>query len=158
MIEIRSEKERFNFRTAAIIYNLDKSKVLIHKAIWQDSWIMPGGRMEVGEDTLTGIKRELIEELGINEEVRLKYTTECFFKFNNLDYHQVSFFYEVRIDPNKYNLNNTEEFLGLEGDDQLFKWIDIKDIDNYVFRPKYLKEMIVSDNEDVKHLIIDERL
>ncbi len=156
VITIRNEKERFLFRVAGMIYNQDKSKVLIHKTKIQESWILPGGRMEIGENTYAGIKRELKEELGIEENVKLKYIAESFFEHNNIKHHELGFFYEVIIDPDKYNLNYTEEFLGLEGDDQMFLWVKLIDLDNYVLRPKYLKEMIISESNTLKHLIIDE--
>ncbi|MDD2504999.1 MAG: NUDIX domain-containing protein [Bacilli bacterium] len=159
MLTIRNEKERFIYRVAGIIYNKAKDKVLIHRAIWQDTWILPGGRMSMGENTLDGIKRELKEELGIiNEKVELKYIAESFFYLNNQKHHELGFFYELIIDEKKYDLNKEGEFLGLEEDDQIFKWVLISDLDNYVFRPKKLKEMIKEVPEKLNHLIINDTI
>ena len=43
------------------------------------------------------MKRELVEELGINEDVILKYISENFVKFPNLKYHEIGFYYLVNI-------------------------------------------------------------
>lgn len=156
MITIRSERERFLFRVAGIIFNQDGSKVLIHKTKWEDSWILPGGRVEMGENTNEAILRELKEELGIKEKVKLKYIAESFFEHNNINHHELGFFYEVIIDPNKYDLDKEGEFLGLEGGNQIFKWVLINDLKNYPLIPKKLNDIIINKEKSYRHIIIDE--
>ena len=46
-----------------------------------------------------------------------------------------------------------EVFNCLDTEGQLFEWIDIKDIDNYKILPLSNKELIVSQNISIKHII-----
>ena len=52
---------KFNFRVSALIEN--KGRYLLEKSIKTDFLNMPGGRVHAGESTLDAIKRELEEEL-----------------------------------------------------------------------------------------------
>jgi len=157
MLVIEKENEKFNFRVAAIILNEEGDKVLIHRKKGNNFWMLPGGRMEMGEDTSTGIQRELKEELEIKEKVAIKYIIEDFFKLGNITYHELCFYYKVNINLRKYSLNFSDEFAGVEGENYIFKWININEIDNYDLKPEFLKEKIKNCNENVEHVIIDER-
>ena len=66
-IDFVSDDYRFNARCSAIIYNKDKSKVLLFKVgDDRDFYMLPGGRIEHFEDSKTAIIREMQEELGWN--------------------------------------------------------------------------------------------
>ena len=62
MISYKEEQNKFNFRVGAIIKK--ENKVLIHRLKNFDFWLLPGGRVEMLEDTKKAILRELNEELG----------------------------------------------------------------------------------------------
>ena len=68
--------------------------------------MFPGGRVEIHEDTKTAIKRELKEELSIDEDLKLKYICESFIKFPKLNYHEIGFYYITIIDGKKYVIRN----------------------------------------------------
>lgn len=59
---------KFNARASAIIYNKDRTKVLLFKIIDRDYFMIPGGRIEIYEDSLNAIKREIKEETGFDLE------------------------------------------------------------------------------------------
>lgn len=157
MIVIEKDQEKFNFRVAAIILNKNNSKVLIHRKKGQDLWMLPGGRMEMGEDTSVGIKRELEEELGIKENVKIKYIIEDFFELGEMTYHELCFYYKVNLNPDKYNMPFNEEFAGTEGENFIFKWINIEEVNDYNLKPEFLKDKIKNCKGNVQHVIIDER-
>ena len=48
----------------------EKGQVLVIKEN-QDTWSLPGGGLDFGEDAVDGLKRELIEELGV-DDVKVK--------------------------------------------------------------------------------------
>ena len=53
---------RFNARVSAIIFNKDKTKVLLFKVGNRNQFMLPGGRIEFFEDSNTAIKSEIKEE------------------------------------------------------------------------------------------------
>ena len=55
---------RFNARTSALIYNKDKSKILLFNVEGRDFYMLPGGRIEELEESSDTIKREIKEEIG----------------------------------------------------------------------------------------------
>ena len=153
-ITIKNDKYRFGVRVGAIILNRDENKILVQKQNKIDEYIIPGGRLNILEDTQYAITRELDEELGIvNEEVRLKYIIESNIKNK---YHEIGFYYIVVIDEIKYNINDGFKSLDLNEDESLFKWIDIDKLNNYELLINCLGEKIISRdyrNNSVEHII-----
>ena len=48
-----------------ICFDTNKNKVLLVKHTYLNEWALPGGGVEVGESMKDGLKRELLEEVGI---------------------------------------------------------------------------------------------
>jgi 8-oxo-dGTP pyrophosphatase MutT (NUDIX family) len=67
-MEMKTENHQsFKLSLQAIILN-DKKEILILKSKPYDVWLLPGGRVDVGEtDFEEALKRELKEELSVNE-------------------------------------------------------------------------------------------
>ena len=66
-IDFVNEKYRFNARSSAIIYNTDKTKVLLFNVgDNRDFYMLPGGKVHELEDSLSAIRRQIEEELGYN--------------------------------------------------------------------------------------------
>ena len=80
-VSVMIENIKFNYRVATIIRNGDK--ILLHKSKKDDFYAIPGGRIMVGEDSETALKREFVEEIGANIFIK-KYlgTIENFFEYN----------------------------------------------------------------------------
>ena len=70
-LDFEIDNIRFNARASAIIYNKDKTKVLLFKIVDRDYFMLPGGRIEIYEDSLNAIKREIKEETGFDLEFEL---------------------------------------------------------------------------------------
>lgn len=63
--DIRFKLENFDFHSRTIIYNKEKNKVLLFKDEDRRSfYLLPGGKIQLGEDSLSTIKREVNEEIG----------------------------------------------------------------------------------------------
>ena len=77
-LDFEIDNIRFNARVSAIIYSKDKTKVLLFKIIDRDYFMLPGGRIEIYEDSLNAVKREVKEETGFNLEFELCSVQENF--------------------------------------------------------------------------------
>lgn len=164
VITIKDQDSRFGVRAAAIIFNQDMTKIFMQKQNEHDYYMFPGGRLEIHEDSKTAILRELNEELGINESANLKYITESFIQFpNNKKYHEIGFYYIVKIEEEKYNykLDKTYHSLDEENDGESeFVWLDKNKLKNYKIMPNFIIEKIINNNFDnvdmVEHLVYKE--
>lgn len=61
-LTIDIEEYKLNIRVAGII--IHNNKVLLHKSINKEYYALVGGRVKIGEDSKSAVKRELEEELG----------------------------------------------------------------------------------------------
>lgn len=85
-LDFSNENNRFNARVAAIIYNKDKTKVLLFKVDdGRDFYMLPGGRIEFNEDSNQAIKREIKEELGWDLDYKLCSIQENFINVNGFN-------------------------------------------------------------------------
>ena len=80
-LDFEIDNIRFNARASAIIYNKDKTKVLLFKIVDRDYFMLPGGRIEIYEDSLNAIKREIKEELDCNIIIE-KFITTINYEYN----------------------------------------------------------------------------
>ncbi len=95
MISIEEDEARFSGRAGAIIYNEDKTKILLENQ--GRFYRFPGGRIDVHEDSQKAIKRELKEELNISAELKLKYIVELFLNSLKIKYHEIGFYFITQI-------------------------------------------------------------
>jgi ADP-ribose pyrophosphatase YjhB (NUDIX family) len=84
-----------------IIHN---NKLLIVKHKESQFMALPGGHLEYGEDVITCIKRELVEELGVIPEIGKLLYISTFMGKKKDEY--VEFFFEVK---------NGEKYLNIDG-------------------------------------------
>jgi len=114
MITFESGRARFSTRAVAVIVHRDERRVLVSRATIDDSWALPGGRIEIGETSSEAVRREMREELDVEVEVgRLLWVTEEFFEFAGLAWHGIAFYYLVRL-PNDSPIYDREESSGIE--------------------------------------------
>lgn len=111
-LTIEVDDYKLNIRTAGII--IHENKILTHRDVNKDHYCLPGGRVQIGENSEETIKRELKEELGKEIEIS-KYisTIENFFEMENKKYHEIFFLYQVEFkneDDKKinYTMHNIE--------------------------------------------------
>lgn len=145
------EDYKLNIRSAGVI--IHDNKILAHKNVNKDYYCLPGGRIEIGENSEQTIKREIQEELGKQIEI-IGYvaTIENFFEMENKKYHEIYFLHRLEFaeDEDKkinYTIHNAEgkEYLQYE-------WLDLDKIDEYNIMPRCLKEILKSKKFPV-HII-----
>jgi 8-oxo-dGTP pyrophosphatase MutT (NUDIX family) len=92
-IRMKFKKKRiFQMRIAGLAFR--DGYVLVHRAVHESFWTFPGGRAEIGETSPETLKREIVEELGVEVEVgRLLWVVENFFHYEGHDGHELGFYY-----------------------------------------------------------------
>ena len=151
MISYEENTNKFNFRVGGIIESPDKKKILIHRLSNFDFWLLPGGRVEMLEDTKKAILREIEEELGI------KVKTESFFDIKSSTYHELAFNYLLQLPKDSKLLQKEGEFAGIEGEKYRYMWIDKEDLSNISFKPDYIIPILQNIPDKTTHIIRDER-
>lgn len=139
----------FIYRVSALIFNKDKTKILLFYGNDMDYYMLPGGKVNELEKSEDAIKREIKEELGLkNLKFDLIGISEEIVKDNENDIQQITLTYKsIYQDEIK-----KEQFKSVESDWINFKWIDIKDIDNYKIHPSNVKELI-KNSDSINHLV-----
>ena len=153
VITMTEEGTRFNARVGAIIYNEDKTKILIENQ-HDKRYMFPGGRIDVHEESKTAIERELIEELNLKANLNLKYIVEMFIKSPKTKYHEIGFYFITQIKENLIANN----FKSLDGD-SYFMWVPIDDLNQYNMLAKPIKDKVINNeiNTNVlEHLVYRE--
>ena len=147
-IDFEKNNYRFNARASAIILNEKKDKILLFKVEdGRDYFLLPGGRIELYEDSLTAIKREVMEELGYDIDFILCSIQENFVIKENVKIMQYSFCYKCIYK----GTINTDRFVCKDNNNQYFYWVDIEQLNNYKVYPESTIKLIKS--EKLEHII-----
>ena len=140
-IGINSEEGKFKFRVCGILEH--DGKYLAVKMNNNNFFCLPGGHVELGEDTETAVQREMKEELGYQVKIKklVSINQNFFVGVDGRQFHEIGYYYIVNA-INEKNINAsdyTREELDKGKIQHLeFRWFtkeELKDID---FRPKYI--------------------
>ncbi len=151
-IKLSVQDYKFKYRVSGIL--IVDNKVLTVKIANNNFYCLPGGHVEMFENTKHAVLREFEEETGIKTNVnRLTYICENFFSGNLGKMHELGFYY--LLDPQ--DIIDAQDFEIIEkdkcGDVSLkFKWMDVDNVEN--FKPEFLKDRIKSLPQNVEHLVI----
>lgn len=140
-LTIEVEDYKLNVRAAGII--IHNNKVLTHRNTKSNHYTFIGGRVEIGEDSATTVKREIEEELGKKAEI-IEHggVIENFFEMKGSKYHEILFIHRAEFvneedEKIEYTLKNRE------GKDYLqYEWVNIDKIDDYPVKPAIIKEIL----------------
>lgn len=135
---------RLNIRAAAII--IHNNKILMHKDSRDDYYALLGGRVELGEDSKQTIKREILEEMGKEIEIKeYAATIENFFKGKDYKTHEIQFVYKADF-IDKKDKEIKDIIKNIEGKDYIqYEWLDLQKIEQYEIKPQVVKEMLINN-------------
>ena len=153
-INFKEEGYTFNFRVAALIRN--ENKILVEQNKQVDYYGLPGGRCKLGEDSISAIIREMLEETGEEMEyVRSVGILENFFisRYTHSPYHEILMIHELKFKNKdtykKDNITNLEE-----KKDAKFYWKEIDELNKckpeIVFKRLNDTEFFHMINNDMK--------
>lgn len=156
-IKLKTEDAYFKFRVNGILMKDDK--ILVVRMCKNSFYCLPGGHVELGEDSQKGIIREMKEETGYDViDPQLIAITENFFKGKlSNKMHEIGFYYLMKLDEKAIIEKN--EYVVIEhdkdGDIELeFKWLKISELDKINFQPEFLKEKLGKMDFKLTHNII----
>jgi 8-oxo-dGTP pyrophosphatase MutT (NUDIX family) len=123
-----------------------------------NSWVLPGGRLEINEKTSYAVLREFQEELGFQLKVkRLLWMIENFNAYGNQNLHEFGVYYLLEAEEPQSIICETGEFQGIEEDVKLtFRWFGLEQLQNITLYPKCLKELLKDLEHEIKHVVNDD--
>lgn len=149
-LKIKTEKEEFHGRTCGIIKQEDK--FLIMRVNKTDYYHIPGGHIEIGEDSKEAVTREIKEEIECDvKDARLFAIQENFWERRGKKCHGIEFYYIITLNS-PLPMKNYERIENDKGEDKLleFKWVtsdELKDID---LRPNNIRNMLINNEYSSK--------
>lgn len=123
LIRLNAGRQRFQMRIAGLGFR--NGHVLVHRATHEAFWTFPGGRAEIGETSEETLKREMVEEIGVEVAVgRLLWSVENFFHYQDKDWHELGFYYLMEV-PDHFPFRSDEIIHRIkDGKSELeFKWV-----------------------------------
>lgn len=150
-LTIDVEDYRLNIRAGVVIEH--NGKILVHRNLNSDHYAIIGGRVEIGEDSETTVKREIMEELGKRIKVTgYVATIENFFEGEEAKYHEILFIHKGEfVDEEDKKIDYTLK--NREGKDYLqYEWLEMDKIDEYPLLPRAVKD-ILKENKFPIHKI-----
>ena len=156
-IKIKTDDYNFKFRVSGLI--IKDNKLLLVDMDDSGFLCLPGGYVELGETTEVAVKRELLEEVGKKFDISeyLGVVENYFINKYSKKIHEISFYYLMtpieNIGTNNFTIVGNDKGHKIKLD---FKWIDLKEINNYDIRPSFIKEILNNENFKFNHLIFNE--
>jgi ADP-ribose pyrophosphatase YjhB (NUDIX family) len=157
-IEIKNDEFNFRFRVGAII--IHDGKILGVENTDNGYFLLPGGHLQLGEVSSDAVVREVNEELNIEIKIvkDVLFAEHTFINRDSKKVHELGSYYLVEpIDSSKLNTNDyiiTENDHGTQKKLN-FRWFNLEELKNADFRPSYVKEIILNQDYNFKHLIIN---
>jgi 8-oxo-dGTP pyrophosphatase MutT (NUDIX family) len=157
-IRIKQKGRTFQMRVAGLAFR--NNHVLVHRAVHEKFWTFPGGRAEVGEASVDTLKREMMEELGVQAQVdRLLWSVESFFHYEGRDWHEFGLYYLMHL-PETLAFHESEIIHRIQdGKNALeFKWVlatpdALKKLD---IPPYFIADEIDNLPQTSRHLVCDD--
>ncbi|WP_409250740.1 NUDIX hydrolase [Bacillus sp. SCS-153A] len=151
-VVFNTEKAVFNYRVAGIW--VENGHVLLHRAVDDNHWSLPGGRVVISEDSKSSLRREFLEELNVNIIIdRLVWLVENFFNYNETDFHEIGFYYLVKSVDHSFKFDENP-FYGVEGERLVYKWTAISELSNVQLYPEFLRTALTALPLTPEYLVV----
>lgn len=140
MITFDLPAARFIYRIVGVA--IHDEHALLHRAIHDTFWSLPGGRCEATEASDETLIREMQEEMGLTVNVeRLLWIVENFFTIDGRSWHELGLYYQMTLPADAPQLNVTAPFPGMETNDipLIFQWFPLADLPSLQLYPYFLR-------------------
>ncbi|HEX6819831.1 MAG TPA: NUDIX hydrolase [Ktedonobacterales bacterium] len=159
MLTFDTDRGRFNVRAAGVC--VEDGYVLAQQFDGSEFWVLPGGRIEMGEDSANALAREMSEELPITDAIRIErllWITELFFNpSEGEEYHELGFYYLMRL-PAGHALQDKSASAFSEDAGARFelRWLPLDALGDFPIVPYFLRTELLALPGDPRHMIIYE--
>ncbi|MDJ1632211.1 NUDIX domain-containing protein [Agrobacterium rhizogenes] len=155
MIVMDAGDSRFQFRAGALIHS--NGHILIHRAVTDPFWVLPGGRVEFHEAGAETLAREIEEEIGSSAVIGpLRFVVENFFELAGRKVHEVGFYYEAELArPLPFHESDIVHRVRDGSADLEFRWaLPSKAVlDQFDLMPLPLRGLIETMPSGVQHMV-----
>jgi ADP-ribose pyrophosphatase YjhB (NUDIX family) len=147
-IRIDENEGNFKFRVCGILKH--NGKYLVVKMNKNKFYCLPGGHVELNEDTNHAVLREMREELDFEVKIKklIAVNQNFFSSKNGKQFHEIGYYYIVEpVDVSKANFNDytREELDGDKIQHLEFKWFTLNELNQLNFQPSFILECLDSD-------------
>lgn len=153
-IKIMQGNNYFDLRVAAIV--VSKGRVLTQKREDGDYYYLPGGKVQIGERFESALKREFIEEIGLDDLVikDIASLIQNFYANFDIKSHSINVLFHCDLVEDSILLT-LNEMKGVESHKRLvYTWLDINSKEFAMLRPVSAQE-IIKNNKDFCYLLND---
>ncbi len=144
-LKIKTDEEEFHGRSCGIIKQ--GNKFLIMRVNKTSYYHIPGGHIEIGEDSEQAVIREIKEEIGCDvEKIKLFAIQENFWIRNNKKCHGIEFYYIIEP-KQKLKMEDCEKIEIDKGEEKLleFKWTTSEELKDMDLRSTNIRDMIINE-------------
>ncbi|QFG00254.1 NUDIX domain-containing protein [Psychrobacillus glaciei] len=152
-ITFKTPAGRFNYRVGGLL--IHEGKLLIMHDENQPYYYVPGGRVMLHEKSEDAMKREIVEELSIEVNVkRMLWVDENFFVEDTLkeQFHEICFFYLLELKDNEILKNGDEFVVNENGKKHTYYWKSFDELQDINVYPLFLKEKIANLPFYIEHI------
>lgn len=154
--EVKFKTDTYNYYNRAVGIIKQNEKYLIMCVDSAPYYHLPGGHIEVGENSLDAVKREVKEELDYDViDAKLFCIQENFYLKKELAHHGVEYYYIIEIEKNIEPLNRVviENDRGIEKHLSI-RWVTVEELTDVDLQPPTIKDLILKGNlNNLIHLI-----
>jgi 8-oxo-dGTP pyrophosphatase MutT (NUDIX family) len=143
----------FNFRVAGVF--IRGGKALVHRGRGDDFYALPGGRVEMFEETGDALIREMKEELQADVRIeRLLWICEDFYEYGGDKVHEICYYYLTEfLNPAQIQSDGSFWTVELDGSDLEFVWLPLADVEKSVIYPRFLRAGLLNLPDNIERKV-----
>lgn len=154
--EVKFKQEKNNYYNRAVGIIKKDNKFLVMQVDDTEYYHIPGGHIELGEDSFSAIIREIKEELDYTvKTAKLFCIQENFYEKKGISQHGIEFYYIVEIEEDIETIDR--KIIEIDRGEEKHlntRWVNISELKKIDLRPYTVKELLVSNKlNSLTHII-----